>query len=42
VREFAVIYKEDWLNRVVKVITIHPLKSGQKDNRVKSGRWTRK
>jgi len=23
----------------VKLLTIHPLKEGQKDNRVKSGRW---
>ncbi len=23
----------------VKLLTIHPLKEGQKDNRIKSGRW---
>jgi hypothetical protein len=23
----------------IKIITIHPLKSGQKENRVSSGRW---
>ena len=26
---------------LVKLLTIHPLKEGQKDNRVKSGRWRR-
>ena len=26
----------------VKLLTIHPLKAGQKDNRVSSGRWRRK
>lgn len=25
----------------VKVLTIHPLKEGQKENRIKSGRWRR-
>lgn len=24
---------------IVKLLTIHPLKEGQKENRVKSGRW---
>jgi hypothetical protein len=24
---------------IVKLLTIHPLKDGQKENRVKSGRW---
>ncbi|MBI5700092.1 hypothetical protein HZC35_07320 [Candidatus Saganbacteria bacterium] len=41
-RVFAVTYKEDWENKVVEVITIHPLKTGQKDNRIKSGRWVEK
>lgn len=41
IREFAVIYKEDWENRVVEVVTIHPLKPGQKENRVKNGRWVK-
>jgi hypothetical protein len=26
---------------LVKLLTIHPLKEGQKDDRVKSGRWRR-
>ena len=26
----------------VKLLTIHPLKAGQKENRVSSGRWRRK
>ena len=26
---------------LVKLLTIHPLKEGQKDNRAKSGRWRR-
>lgn len=25
----------------VKLLTIHPLKEGQKENRIKSGRWRR-
>lgn len=39
-REMAVIYKED--EGIVEIITIHPLKRGQKENRVKRGRWTKK
>lgn len=38
-REFAVAYREDQSNEIVKVITIHPLKTKQKENRIKSGRW---
>ena len=33
----AYVIKEDFL----KLLTIHPLKEGQKENRVKSGRWRR-
>lgn len=33
----AYIIKDD----VVKLLTIHPLKAGQKENRIKSGRWRR-
>ena len=33
----AYVIKEDF----VKLLTIHPLKEGQKENRVKSGRWRR-
>ena len=33
----AYIIEED----VVKLLTIHPLKAGQKENRIKSGRWRR-
>ncbi|MFH1347846.1 MAG: hypothetical protein ABIH22_04060 [Candidatus Margulisiibacteriota bacterium] len=39
-REMAVIYKED--GEIIEIITVHPLKRGQKDNRVKRGRWIRK
>ena len=31
----AYIFEKD----IVKLLTIHPLKEGQKENRVKSGRW---
>ena len=31
----AYVFKEDF----VKLLTIHPLKEGQKENRVKTGRW---
>jgi hypothetical protein len=31
----AYIIEED----IVRLLTIHPLKEGQKENRVKSGRW---
>jgi hypothetical protein len=33
----AYVYEEDF----VKLLTIHPLKEGQKENRVRSGRWRR-
>jgi hypothetical protein len=33
----AYVIKDDF----VKLLTIHPLKEGQKENRVKSGRWRR-
>jgi len=39
IREFVVVYREDPLNKVVEVITIHPLKLDQKENRIKKGRW---
>jgi len=32
-----VAYKHEEVD--VKLLTIHPLKEGQKDNRIKSGRW---
>ncbi|MBI5700914.1 hypothetical protein HZC34_03580 [Candidatus Saganbacteria bacterium] len=41
-RNFAVVYKEDFENKVLDVVTIHPLKHGQKENRVISRRWVRK
>lgn len=39
-REIAVIF-EDKADHVV-LITIHPLKPGQKDKRIAAGRWIRK
>jgi hypothetical protein len=36
-RDIMVAYKYD--NEDVKLITIHPLKEGQKENRIQSGRW---
>jgi len=41
-REFCVVYKEDYKNKIVEVITIHPLKAGQKENRINAGRWIKK
>jgi hypothetical protein len=35
-RDVMVAYKHE---EGVKLLTIHPLKEGQKDNRIKSGRW---
>ncbi len=29
----------DYEDDVVKLLTIHPLKDGQKENRISSGRW---
>lgn len=39
-REMAVVYKED--EKIIEIITMHPLKQGQKENRIRRGRWTRK
>jgi hypothetical protein len=36
-REVMVAYLVE--QDAVKLLTIHPLKEGQKDNRVRSGRW---
>ena len=36
-RDVAVTYRED--HREVLLITIHPLKENQLDNRLKTGRW---
>jgi hypothetical protein len=41
-RDFSVVYQEDKKNKLVEIITIHPLKLGQKENRINSGRWLRK
>lgn len=38
-REVMVAY--DIKEQTVKLLTIHPLKEGQKENRLKSGRWRR-
>lgn len=38
-REVMVAY--DTEEKMVTLLTIHPLKEGQKENRVKSGRWRR-
>jgi hypothetical protein len=38
-RDVMVAYKHEEVD--VKLLTIHHLKEGQKDNRVKSGRWRR-
>lgn len=38
-REVMVAY--DIEEQTVRLLTIHPLKQGQKENRVKSGRWRR-
>jgi len=38
-REVMVAYTIE--EETVTLLTIHPLKQGQKDNRVKSGRWRR-
>jgi hypothetical protein len=38
-RDVMVAYKHE--EGDIKLLTIHPLKEGQKDNRVKSGRWRR-
>lgn len=36
-RDVMIAYKHEEEN--IKLITIHPLKEGQKENRIKSGRW---
>lgn len=36
-RDVMVAYKHEGVD--VKLLTIHPLKEGQKENRIKSGRW---
>jgi len=38
-REVMVAYEIK--EQTVKLLTIHPLKEGQKENRLKSGRWRR-
>ncbi|MBU4320400.1 MAG: hypothetical protein L6246_09485 [Thermodesulfovibrionales bacterium] len=38
-RDVMVAYKHEEVD--VRLLTIHPLKEGQKDNRVKTGRWRR-
>jgi len=38
-REVMVAYKEK--AGVTTLVTIHPLKEGQKDNRIRTGRWQR-
>jgi hypothetical protein len=37
VREVMIAYVIE--DNVVKILTIHPLQEGQKENRLKSGRW---
>lgn len=36
-RDIMVAYKHE--DTDVKLLTIHPLKEGQKENRIQSGRW---
>ncbi len=36
-RDIMVAYKHE--DTDVKLLTIHPLKEGQKENRIRSGRW---
>jgi len=36
-REIMIAYKKE--GNLIKIITIHPLKEGQKGNRIASGRW---
>ena len=36
-RDMMVAYKHE--NGDIKLLTIHPLKEGQKENRIQSGRW---
>jgi hypothetical protein len=37
IRDVMVAYKYEGID--IKLLTIHPLKKGQKGNRIKSGRW---
>jgi len=37
IRDIMVAYKYEGID--IKLLTIHPLKKGQKENRIKSGRW---
>jgi len=36
-RDIMVAYRQE--DDDIKLLTIHPLKEGQKENRVQSGRW---
>lgn len=36
-REFVVVYQKD--EKEIVLLTIHPLKSGQRENRIEKGRW---
>jgi len=36
-RDIMVAYRHE--DKPVKLLTIHPLKEGQKENRIQSGRW---
>ena len=36
-RDVALFYRKD--TSIIHLITIHPLKSGQLENRLRSGRW---
>lgn len=38
-RDVMVAYRHEGID--IKLLTIHPLKEGQKENRIKSGRWRR-
>ena len=37
IKEVIVAYTVE--GEILKLLTIHPLKKGQKENRIKSGRW---
>jgi galactose mutarotase-like enzyme len=38
-REVMIAYEED--DETVVIITVHPLKKGQKENRIATGRWVK-
>ncbi len=40
-KERDVMVAYNFVGENVKLLTIHPLKKGQKENRIKSGRWRR-